>query len=295
MAIQNWHELYPILHSLFQGYPDIIEPRHPLGYLVSVSDCYVTRVANRTSQAMANVLQNDPDWFADKIKFVIRTDDLPQASATLAEIRAYSDILTVWDRSLIFPQNSGPDFIIRYGTHELWIEIHTPHGCGEQGHTCRRMESSRASGISISSFEYAPYGLSQGTDATQAAEQVSQTSQAKIEKPNQFSDRYPSILWLDYCDPFIWPTEYAPGHCQPLISSWDNLLLGGIWHGFYAEEEDPIYDNINVEGYSGRPHHLQYPGHFRQNQRTDLVLRSLSYFDISVPMEGCHGETSDSS
>lgn len=130
MAIENWHELYPILHSLFQGYPDIIEPRHPLGYLVSINNDYVRSVANRTSLAVANVCQNDPDWFADKMQSITQTGDLPQASATLAEIRAYSDILNVWERGQVFPQTSGPDFIIQYGTQELWIEIHTPHGCG---------------------------------------------------------------------------------------------------------------------------------------------------------------------
>ena len=76
MAIQNWHELYPILHSLFQGYPDIIEPRHPLGYLVSINNDYVRSVANRTqawrwrmSARTTQIAEDSPKLFSNRDKF----------------------------------------------------------------------------------------------------------------------------------------------------------------------------------------------------------------------------------
>lgn len=271
MPLQNWERLYPTLYQFFGAHEEILNPTHPLGYLVSIDEENIRRAAAKTEAAARIIRSSNITWLNSKCHTVIASNAV-EASATLSEIRARGDLLCVWREEQVRTNPDGADFVIQTGREKVSIEVHTPQGRSDPARVSKAVEETARGNVRISISEFAPLGLPQGTVPTTQAECVSSISQIKEHKVHQFSESEISILWLDFNDPGIWLIPLDSDQALPVMSGRESLISGCFWSAFYAEKSDAVFDNLNVQGMSPKPYRMEFTGRFNRDARIDFVI-----------------------
>lgn len=268
---KNLKHRYRSLVELFGPYEEVLQPSHPLGYLIGIDQENVRRAAYKTDQSVRLVKSDNPEWLKSKSNIVVSNNKV-EASATLSEIRAYGDLLTVWGKEQACANPNGADFAIQIGTEKITFEVHTPQGRSERTRVSRQVESIRDENVVMSVSEFAPFGLPEGTVPTGQAECVSWISSIKGHKSHQFSESEISILWLDFNDPGIWPIPMDSDQALPVISWREKLTSGCFWSAYYAEKNDAVFDSLDVTGMSPTPYKMEFTGRFNRDTRIDFVV-----------------------
>jgi len=271
MPLPDWKRYYPFLHKLFGAYEGILQPSHPLGYLVSIDQENVRRAAAKTEASCRCLGSANPKWLKSKSRIVTRKS-LVEASATLAEIRAHGDLLTAWRHEQVRPPQRGVDFIVHIGSERVWVEVHTPQGRSDWAKVSRPISTTADGKIGASISEFAPFGLPDPSIPSTQGKCAFWISRIKRGKRHQFSEEEISVLWLDFNDPGVWPIPLDSDQALPIISWREYLTSGCFWSALYAEEGDAVFDNLNVEGMSGRPYRMTFPGRFTSDSKIDFVI-----------------------
>jgi hypothetical protein len=271
MDLQIWKRSCPTLFELFGTCEQILNPKHPLRYLVSIDNEKVSQAAIKTESSARSVKGADSKWLNSKSE-IIKSGSPEAASATLSEIRAYGDLLHIWNPENVQPRSSGSDFVVSLGNERVWVEVNTPHGRSDPKKVSRLLESTTKDKVSIGITEFAPFGLPEDHDSNVQAECVSKIASIKDKKDGQFHETEISILWLDFNDPRIWTIQFDSDQALPVISWRESLTSGCLWNAFYAEQGDPIFDDISVVGIYSNYYEMGFPGRFNQETNIDFVV-----------------------
>lgn len=271
MSLLNWERNYPVLYELFGAHEKILTPSHPLGYLISIDEENVRRAALKTEGAARIVRLAAPDWLGAKCHTII-VRGVVEASATLSEIRAYGDLLSVWREEHVRTNRTGADFVVEYGEERISIEVHTPQGRSDPAKVSRHLGGTTEGNVTTSILAFAPFGFPQDSSSTVQSEAAYWMSRGKEHKGHQFPENAISILWLDFNDPGIWPIPMSSDQALPVMSGRESLTSGCFWTAFYGEEGDAVLDDLNVFGMSGKPYRMPFPGRFNRDASVDFVI-----------------------
>ena len=266
----------PNIAEAFRKYPEMLMPGHPVGFLLHYDHDSAGKVRARTEQCLKLVRLHNRPWLESKIRTMRREEkDLKNVSALIGEIRAYGELLWTWRPQQIKtkPVGSGCDFIVENGGLGLWIEVKTPQSGPPE--KCSRVHEETSDGnVFWQMTELAPFGFPKGINDTFPGQCASKITRVK-KREHQFDDSAVSVLWLDLKDPCIWSCGFPSEHALPLYWEKETLVPGFVWHAFYAQEGDPTFDGLNVEGMHRRPRPMPFSGRFNQGTLIDFVILDI--------------------
>lgn len=261
------------LAALWDAEP-IATGRHPTWYPVFYSTPRI--VDYLSNQAVRSISENGGDkWLRALAPRLTRMDDPEEASAALAELRAYGGLLEAGFTVTPIHEtdDSTPDFEVDAGDGPVIVEVFAKHqNTAEKklwqdiraGHTPtavdRHVVQSEHNKIEITISEHHPGGApdpKKPHDSVQA-NLISRICAAKGEEKQFPSDR-PSLLWIDLRSFGGWPEVLRLEQCTPLMSGHHGLTSGALWYAFYGwkgapifEEDFPLHERMVAMGHDGR-------------------------------------------
>jgi hypothetical protein len=199
------------------------------------------------------------DWLRGLAPRLCRMDDPEEASAALAELRAYGALLEAGFAVTPIPvkdDDSTPDFGVDAGDGSIIVEVFAKHQdesestlwediqAGQTPTGVERHSAKVESGeVKITISEHFPGGApdpQKPHDSVQA-NFISRVCAAKgMEK--QFSSNRPSLLWIDFRNFSGWPEAISLEQCTPLMSGHHGLTSGALWYAFYGWKGAPIFE-----------------------------------------------------
>lgn len=250
--------------------------RHPLQRLFPQErDDDVT--AN-TSLALETIFERDHNWIRSKKRKLSSIDNFEAASSLLGEIRAYGSLLAagLQTRPARAGGESEPDFLVE---NNVFIEVHTKQSEPSEAYALERFNLRDKASISVSRGIHpnSPFGAPTRDDSTTriAIQKLAQIKQEEEEKKKQFSNLYPSILWLDFQDE-IWNLIIGADAAEPVTLWNDEYYSGPLWYAFYGWKGAPVFQG---ETKLQRPRRIvgrmEHEGRFRRGTKVDAVVASF--------------------
>ena len=274
MKLETYFNRYPNMKAQFWPAAekiswDIKKP-HPLVSLILGDDERTRRVAERTDNCCQQIAGLHPGWIKGKATAIIKESNLFNVSAILGEIRAFGELIWVWQGKVV-PGNSGSDFSLVAKTDKIRIEVNTPqHRSKRNRIDHKRIEFKR---ISSQVSEIFPFGWPQriGKDNAQG-EAVSRLAAIK-QAEHQFDDKGINILWFDLQDPTLWPLDFGLSEFEPLSTFQEQLTSGAFWNAFFAKKGTPIFNCLPMGGYDlQKTYQMEYDGRFWGKSKLDFVI-----------------------
>ncbi len=278
MTITEWKGLCPTLAEVFDADPEVAARVAPMGEAITSAEGHRRAVASRSEKCASLVQLSNPAWLGAKASRFKRDKDPQNRSAILGEIRAYGEILWVWRSDRVDAlSGAGPDFRVNADEAQLHIEVNTPQGRSDEVRTTRHLGTTTRQNVTMTTSEFAPFGLppdDRPLDTVQS-ECISKIAAIKM-KEHQFDEQSLSVLWLDFNDLVLWPIGFDSKQALP-VCLWNQTLIAGcLWNAFYAEKDDPIFDDLNItNGYASRTYKMEFPGRFNAASKIDLVICDL--------------------
>ena len=241
--------------SMLQHDPSIGGARHPTWYPIFYQESRTVDVLSNRSVALVNEASG-AKWLRDLHPRLVRQKDREEASAALAELRAYGGFLEAHFRVSPIPTatEATPDFSIDAGDGEVIVEVFTKQQDDQQKRILNRIfaeeiptgtERSVARGervtIKTANSVIQPGGApdpAKPHDSVQA-NLISKVCGAKGDEV-QFDKDHPSLLWIDFRSFGIWPEIVELNQATPLISGYNGLTSGALWYAFYGWCGAPI-------------------------------------------------------
>jgi hypothetical protein len=275
MSLEEHFNPYPHLKAVFWPAANTIswtgQTPHPLLGLVQANDGRAKRVADRTNSCCRAILQKHPNWLLGKAKYIIENDDATNISATLGEIRAFGELIWVWQNKVV-PESSGPDFSFACEDRTVRVEVFTP----QHGTERNRIEHKpNSSGRIVSQIvEIYPFGWPERPDKDNVQGEAVSNLAAMKQKEHQFDEGDINILWCDLKDPVLWVMGFDRSQFSPLTAFQEKMMSGAFWNAFYAKKGTPIYESLPVEGYMDRKTYImEFPGRFwNAKSKLDFVI-----------------------
>lgn len=301
MSIEGHLDKYPNIKASFndwmQKHPDVTsiqydrENPHPLFALV-VDECSRTQeIANRTDWCFGIVKKKNSSWLESKVKKIITDKNMGNVSATLGEIRAYGELVFVWNDA-IKANSSGNDFSFKAQNTEVKVEVHTPQHRSQRRvikHKSLDIDCIKSSVLEIYSFGYPEKNI----DNVQG-EATSKLGGIK-DKEHQWDAKSINILWIDLKDPILWPLELWRDQSLSVSQFNEDITSGAFWCAFYGKRNTYIYDNLSVSGILSTTYAMEYNGRFWNDSLIDFVIadtptdkivfQNLNRKDIYIPDE----------
>ncbi|MGN6285502.1 MAG: hypothetical protein ACTHM2_10165 [Afipia sp.] len=219
--------------------------------------------------------EGDEDWLRSLAPRLCRIDDPEEASAALAELRAYGAFLEAGFKVKPIPvkDDSTPDFEVDAGDGPLIVEVFAKHQDESETERWEDLKSGKTpEGVERQSSKVAggeietvvstqhPGGApdpDKANDSVQA-NVISRICAAKG-KEKQFPTDKPSLLWIDLRSFGVWPEAVGLEQCTPLMSGHHGLTSGALWYAFYGwkdapifEEDFPLHERVVKMGHDGR-------------------------------------------
>jgi hypothetical protein len=275
MSLENYFNQYLDLKKTFWpeagniNWTDAENP-HPLIRLIQDSHNNVKSVALRTDHCCRLILKHNPQWLKAKSKIITSETKHQNISAALGEIRAFGELLWVW-QGKVNTGNSGHDFSIESEGKNVRVEVFTPQHRTKRNKIVHKPVGSKKMRSQV--IEYYPFGYPErcNKDNTQS-EAISKLTAIKQEE-HQFSEIDINILWCDVKDPVLWMFGFNESEFAPLWTQNENITSGSFWNAFYAKQGLPIFDNFPIGGYGRRkPYIMEYNGRFWKNTKLDFVI-----------------------
>ncbi len=242
---------------------------HPLLCLILGNDDRTRDVAQRTDKCLENVHRTNPNWLNRRVDTILRDPDFNNVSAALGEIRAYGELIWVWDRKISTPQ-SGADFCLKLPDCVVEIEVHTPQHRTERHD--RIIEEHQSSNVMTTMTELFPFGWPERCNIdTVQGEAVSRLAQVK-DCEYQFTKENISVLWLDLQDPKLWPLDFSTAQLLPVSCFGENLTSGALWNALYGERGLEVYDELSVLGTPPRYYKMEFNGRFNSKSSIDFCI-----------------------
>jgi hypothetical protein len=283
MSLELHFAQYPNLKTVFWPDADNIKwaqdkPPHPLAALVQRTDATTKKVAERTAHCCGSILRLNPKWLKAKASIVLSEQDPANISATLGEIRAFGELIWVWQNKIIAGKHAH-DFELTQEGQRIRIEVFTQQYSTERG--CIEHPPNRGKRIVSQIREIFPFGWPKrpGKDNVQG-EAVSKLARMK-QAEHQFSEDDINILWCDLKDPTLWMFDFGKSQFAPLSTFQEQITSGAFWHAYYAKETTPIFDALPVAGYRGcNPYVMEFDGRFWRNTKLDFVIADTARSQI---------------
>lgn len=236
-------------------------------------------IASRMNVLVEKIIQYDNSWLVSRINEFLsggKTQTKENFSGLLGEIRAYGELLDIFEKKDIVSQKDGSDFILELDEMKINIEINTPQKTSSPKKTTEYKENLKTNSVedkviikSITSS--APFGYPTKKYYNIQYEAVSKFAGIKKEKENkQFTKENPSILWLDMNDPTLFIFDLAE-ECQSIKAFNGAISSGALWYAFYGEKDDWIY--ASYDGMCSRDAiQMEFDGRFKQGSNIDFVV-----------------------
>lgn len=254
--------------------PRIATGRYPTWYPIFASE--QRPVDHLSNQAVANIFGNgDEAWLTGLTPRLCGIDDPAEASAALAELRAYGGLLEAGFKVTPVPvgPDPTPDFEVDAGDGSVVVEVFAKHSDEDETELWRSIQagqtppgverhSAKIKGGELKTVvsEHHPGGVPdplKPNDSVQA-NVISRICGAK-KNEQQFPADRPSLVWIDLRSFGGWPEALTLEQCVPLISGHSGLTSGALWYAFYGwkgapifEEDVPLHERIVSMGHDGR-------------------------------------------
>jgi hypothetical protein len=257
-----------------KNWPLCADHRHPTWFpIFSEEEKIVDNLSNRS---VADVdLAGGESWLQSLRLRLLQCDNPAEASASLAELRAYGGLIEAGFSVKPIPRSSKatPDFEIDAGDGRIFVEVFTKHEDGDQlstrraiaaGGTPLGLERSIIKGrhdtvhttISVGQPGGAP-NPEKPNDSVQA-NLISRVCSAKGDE-TQLPENEPSLLWIDFRSFGPWPEVVDTAQVLPIISGHCGITSGALWYAFYGWKGAPIFeedfsplDRMVAMGHDGR-------------------------------------------
>lgn len=249
--------------------------RHPIWSALFQQQASATDFLTRKAADALACLPDQREAMRAVIERAASTENIPDAAAALAELRAFGGMLeaglSVQPLTVGGRRGATPDFVVDAGDGEVTVEVHARHEAGQQT-TFRQAVASgqdlpgvdrRSEKIGNHTLTFTTTALYPGGkpdrdnpfDSIQA-NVISRLCRAK-DKEAQRREGVPSVLWLDLSH-FGAMTHTLLEQTIPLVSGHVGLTSGAIWHAFYGWKGAPILEE-------GNPKHIEmgHDGRFR--------------------------------
>lgn len=274
--IESYIKQYPTLNHLFgssgASFHDGERSSHPLVKLILTGNNITSMVASRTDKCAKNVNRASPGWLSKRAATIISDKDMENVSSAFGEIRAYGELLWVWDDK-VHAKKSGSDFQLDYYGKTILIEVFT-----QQHRTVRYMQEIESKTftfddkkVSSKMLEVFPFGWPDRSVDTVQGEAVSKIAQIK-QKEHQLDQCDISIVWVDLQDPGLWSTGFGRHQFFPITCWQENMTSGCVWSALYAKEGDYVYDNLSTLGMYSEPYKMEFPGRFQKDSKVDFFV-----------------------
>lgn len=113
------------------------------------SDRYQS-ISSRMNVLLEKIIKKDKDWLDNKIKeFLnsVKTQTKENFSGLLGEIRAYGELLDIFEKKDIISQKDGSDFILELDEMKINIEINTPQKTSSPKKTTEYKENLKTNSV----------------------------------------------------------------------------------------------------------------------------------------------------
>lgn len=178
----------------------------------------------------------------------------------------------------------GHDFSVKQGDLKLIIEVHTPQMTGKKHTIIHDTIERKSKGVNIQTqvSEIVPYGFPDKKKDTFVGEAVSTTAGIKC-GDKQFSHEHEhiNILWLDYCDLFVWKFTLPEGVFTPIYQMSNSLLRSGhVWHALYSPKGTVVYDDLPIDGGGYQKYKMEFDGRFVLGAKIDFVISRTANYTV---------------
>ncbi len=261
------------------------ERPHPVGLLLLRENGQSQEAVN-TDRAVKQVSLVDMSWL-DKKKPRIIGENLTDAAAALAELRAYGSLLaagyTVKPVHEKRAKGGTAEFIISEGNFSAIVEVHAKQFFEETEKELvqhNKWVSAQPKLPGVSSYEHVVHPFGKPTPGkpgdTVTANAISRICGIKP-REHQLSERMPSILWEDFQDLYTWNMSMTVAQFRPIISWNGHLTSGALWYALYGWNGAPIFENchyshLDMPSQIGR---MRHDGRFLQATKLSAVIISL--------------------
>ncbi len=259
-TIKNWPLISGIRHPTW--FPIFYEEQKPVEIL--------------SNGAVANIDRDGgAGWLKSLRPRLLQYDNPEEASACLAELRAYGGLLEAGFsvKPIHRSSKATPDFEIDAGDGRVIVEVFTKHEDGDQlttrraiaaGETPLGVERSVIEGKHVTVHTTISVGQPGGApnpekpnDSVQA-NVISRVCAAKGNE-TQLPDDAPSLLWIDFRSFGSWPEVFDIRQTSPIMSGHRGLTSGALWYALYGWKGAPIFeedffplDRVVPMGHDGR-------------------------------------------
>lgn len=257
-----------------QTAPLIPTGRFPTWYPIFYSE--PRSVDYLSNAAVAHISsKGDDDWLRKLAPRLCQMDDSEEASAALAELRAYGAFLEADFEIKPIPvkDESTPDFEVDASDGAVIVEVFAKHQDKSENQLWMDIQAGKTPpGVERSTYEIEgaeirttiseqrPGGApdpNKPNDSVQA--NVIQRICGAKGKEKQFPNDKPSLLWVDLRSFGAWPEAVKLEQCTPLVSGHHGLTSGALWYAFYGwkdapifEEDFPLHERVVKMGHDGR-------------------------------------------
>jgi hypothetical protein len=260
------------------------ERPHPVGLLLLREEGQSQEAVN-TNLALKRVSLVNMSWL-DKKKPRITGENLADAAAALAEMRAYGALLDAGYavEPVRVMKKPTPDFRISDGDTSAVVEVQAKQFFDETAGALLRhnkwvSEQPKLPGVSVYEHSVHPFGkpIPGKPGDTVTANAISRICGIKP-REHQFSNDMSSILWLDFQDLYTWNMSMTVEQFRPVISWNEHLTSGALWYGLYGWKGAPIFEHCHYS-------HLDLPSQIAQMGHDGRFLQptKLSGVVISLP------------
>ncbi len=247
--------------------------RHPTWSALFQQHASATDFLTRKAADALACLPDQREAMLNVIERAAGTENIPDAAAALAELRAFGAMLeagfSVQPITAGGKRGATPDFVVNAGDGEVTVEVHARHEAGQQTTfrqavangkelpgVDRRSEKVGDHTVTFTTTALYPGGKPDPNNPFDSiqANVISRLCRAK-DKEAQRREGVPSVLWLDLSR-FGAMTHTLLEQTISLVSGQVGLTSGAIWHAFYGWKGAPILEEGNRKriemGHEGR-------------------------------------------
>jgi len=208
------------------------------------------------------------------------------ASAALAEIRAYSSLLEAGFSVNPVPtgKNATPEFLVKDGEVEFVVEVHAKQQNSETERELKaarkriQEEEGKPGQITTHVTEVHPWARpvphKKGDSTTTNA--ISKICSIKG-KEHQLRADVPSIIWMDFQDLYSWDMGLTFDQFRPILSRREHLTSGAIYYALYGWNGAPVYEQLHYSHLDmpSQTQWMRHNGRFLLSDLTSAVVVSL--------------------
>jgi hypothetical protein len=251
--------------------------RHPTWYPLFYKD-RVRTIDHLTQEAIAPIARQSGGkvWLKGQTSPLTDFLDIRNASAALAEIRAYGGLLAAGFKvePIIRQDDTTPDFTVDAGDGMVTVEVfskhqdvdqdklldavHSPDGTHPAGIERRKSVTGNYN-IAMTITSLTPGGrpnTNKAGDSVQANVISRMCAMKKDER--QIREDRPALLIADLTHFGPAAEMVEPTQAAPLLRGHRGLCSGGMWYGMYGWKDAPIFEEM-----MGQPVHMGHDGRFR--------------------------------